>query len=89
VYFGCGGPLAEAGAQAEIDPFLRRCETNGEIAPAVRWRFEPGYAQACNRSLSVQVRLLADRLGQMHASELTFSARVSACAARPAAWRTV
>ena len=57
VYFGCGGPLAEAGDQTEIDPFLRRCEMRHEIAPAVRWRFEPGCGQQCTKSLSVQVRL--------------------------------
>eukprot|EP01043_Picozoa_sp_COSAG02_P066461 COSAG02_NODE_10354_length_1961_cov_2.634264_3_plen_80_part_00 len=58
MYFGCGGPLAEAGERTEIDPFLRRCESNGEIAPAVRWRFDPGHAQTCTGSLSVQVGLL-------------------------------
>ena len=56
VYFGCGGPLAEAGERTEIDPFLRRCESNGEISPAVRWRFEPGHGQTCTESLSVHVR---------------------------------
>jgi hypothetical protein len=56
VYFGCGGPLSEAGDQAELDAFLRRCETNGEISPAVRWAFQPGHEQACTESLKVQVR---------------------------------
>ena len=58
VYFGCGGPLAEAGEQdgSELDTFMRLCESNGEISPAVRWQFGPGHEQACSEPLSVQVR---------------------------------